>query len=168
MSKNTLYLARSGLIAGLYVVLTLITFPIASGFFQFRASEGLTLLPLIFPEAIVGVTVGCLISNIITGCAFFDVLLGSLVTLVAALLTWAIGKIIRKQIVNIIIGGIFPVILNAVFLPLIWVLCYSANYVYGTLFISLIISQTLSVYIVGVPVVILSNKYKNSIKLKNK
>lgn len=168
MSKNTLYLARSGIIAGLYVVLTLITFPVASGFFQFRASEGLTLLPLVFPEAIVGVTVGCLISNIITGCAFFDVLLGSLVTLVAALLTWATGKIIRKQVMNIILGGVFPVIFNAVFLPLIWVLCYTADYVYGTLFFSLLISQTLSVYIVGVPVVILSNRYKNTLNVKNK
>ena len=49
MNAKTKTVARAGIIAALYVVLSLIVFPVASGAIQFRLSEGLTLLALIFP-----------------------------------------------------------------------------------------------------------------------
>ena len=52
MNRSTRALARAGVLAALYVVLTLAVFPIASGAIQFRLSEALTLLPLLFPEAV--------------------------------------------------------------------------------------------------------------------
>ena len=55
MNAKTKTVARAGIIAALYVVLSLIVFPVASGAIQFRLSEGLTLLALIFPEAPSGV-----------------------------------------------------------------------------------------------------------------
>ena len=96
MLKNTSAIARAGVIAGLYVVLTLITFPIASTEIQFRPSEGLTLLALFLPESIPALFVGCMISNLITGCQILDVIFGGIITLVAGICTFGIGKIIKK------------------------------------------------------------------------
>lgn len=75
------------MIAACYVVLTYLTnlFGLANGAIQFRISEALCILPIFLPEAVPGLTIGCLISNIITGCNPFDVLFGSLATLLGAL-----------------------------------------------------------------------------------
>ena len=151
MLKNgTKQLVRAGLIGALYVVLSLITFNFSSGAIQLRLSEGLTLLPLIFPESVVGVFVGCLISNIISGCAVLDVVFGSLITLIAGLLTFLIGKCIKNGVLNIFVGGLFPVLFNAFLLPLIWYFCYGElEYMYILQVVFLLISQSLSVYMVG-------------------
>ena len=147
---STKSLALSGMIAALYVALSLITFPVASGAIQIRLSEGLTLLPLIMPEAIPAVFIGCMLSNLITGCAVFDVLIGSLITLVAGILTYLIGKFIKKTALKIFVGGLFPVLLNAFLLPLIWYFCYGEmEYVYIVQASFLIVSQSVSVYALG-------------------
>ncbi len=152
MSKTTKKIVRAGLIAGIYVVLSLITFPVASGGIQFRISEALTILPLFFIESIPGLFVGCLLSNLITGCLILDVVLGSIVTLIASILTFLVGKVIKKRWLSIILGGFFPVILNALFLPLIWILAYGViEYVYYLQVIFLLISQSVSVYAIGTP-----------------
>lgn len=156
------FLARTGIISALYIVLTLLVLPLASGAIQIRVSEGLCLLPLIFVEAIPGLAVGCLIANLITGCALFDILLGSLVTLVSAVLTCFVGKIIKNVPLKIIIGGLFPVLLNAVFLPLIWTVCYGAGeFVYLVQALFLLLGQGVSVYGVGTPVYLKLRKVKN-------
>lgn len=85
--KSAVYLTRGAMIAACYVVLTYLTnlFGLANGAIQFRISEALCILPIFLPEAVPGLTIGCLISNIITGCNPFDVLFGSLATLLGAL-----------------------------------------------------------------------------------
>jgi uncharacterized membrane protein len=161
MSKlfTTKRIVRAGLIGGLYVALSLVVFPVASGAIQFRPSEALTLLPLLFPEAIPALFVGCALINLITGCAIFDIIFGSVITLVAAVLTYLIGKLIKQKTAKVLLGGIFPVLLNALFLPLIWVWCYGAmEYVYYVQVAFLIISQTVSVYALGVPLYFATEK----------
>ena len=64
----TLLLARAGIIAALYAVLSFAVFPVASGAIQFRVSEALTLLPLLYVEAIPALFVGCIAVNLLTGC----------------------------------------------------------------------------------------------------
>ena len=54
---KTKKIVLSGIIGGLYVVLSLLTLPVASGAIQFRVSEGLTLLPLFFIEAVGGLLI---------------------------------------------------------------------------------------------------------------
>ena len=82
-----LYLSQAGLIAALYTVLTLIVslLGLANGIIQIRLSEALCILPIFLPAAIPGLTIGCLISNLITGCIWQDVLFGTLATLIGAL-----------------------------------------------------------------------------------
>ena len=147
-SKSTILLARCGVIAGLYVALSMVSIPV--GAIQFRLSEGLTMLPLIFPESIISVFIGCILTNLITGCALLDIILGSVITLVAGVFTYFIGRLFKKFSLKIIVGGIFPVILNALFLPLIWSVCYGAGeYVYIVQALLLLASQSVSVYGVG-------------------
>lgn len=155
--------ARAGIVAGLYVLLSLSFFTISSGPVQMRVSEGLTLLPLLFPETIPAVFVGCALSNLITGCAPLDIVFGSLITLVAAILTFLTGKAIRNNVLKIAVGGIFPIVLNAVFLPLIWYFCYGElEFLYIIQVLILLAGQSAAVYVFG------SIFYFTIYKLKNK
>ena len=138
---TTKVLCRAAIVAALYVALTFACLSVASGNIQFRVSEMLTVLPLFYAEAIPALFVGCVVSNLISGCVLWDVVLGSLVTLVAAGLTYLTGRIFKNGIVRVVVGGLFPVSLNAFFLPLIWWLAYgemSVGYVLnvGYLFLS--------------------------------
>ena len=156
---KTKKIVLSGIIGGLYVVLSILTLPVASGAIQFRVSEGLTLLPLFFIEAVPGLFFGCMLSNIITGCMALDVILGSVTTLLASILTYLVGKMFKSHALRISIGGFFPVILNALFLPLIWLLCYGAiEYVYYLQVLFLLISQSISIYAIGTPIYLMLNK----------
>ena len=150
MSKNTLKYVRAGIIGALYVVLSLITLPIASGAIQLRVAEGLTLLPLIFPESIPALFIGCLLFNFISALPIYDVLLGSLITLVASVLTYIVGKLIKNKALKVFVGGLFPVLLNAIFLPIIW-LAFTGelSYVYGLSVLFIFLGQAVSVYTVG-------------------
>ena len=121
---TTLMLARAGVMAALYVALTFACIPVASGAIQFRISEMLTILPLFYIEAIPALFIGCMIGNIISGCALWDIALGSLTSLVAAILTYIVGRLVKNVPLKLAIGGLFPVALNAFFLPLIWWLAY--------------------------------------------
>ncbi len=148
-------IARAGVIAGLYTVTSLVTAPMASGAVQVRLSEALTLLPLIFIEAIPGLFVGCILSNIITGCAIYDVIFGSLITLIASVLTYFMGKIIKNTPLKIFTGGLFPVFFNALLLPVVWLYCYGGlEYIYIVQAAFLLAGQMLSVYLLGVPLFI--------------
>lgn len=87
MKKNqVLSLARGGLIAALYVALTYASFlfGLSSGAIQLRLSEMLTVLPAFLPESIPGLYIGCIIANLLTGGSIYDILLGSLATLIGA------------------------------------------------------------------------------------
>ena len=93
--RGTLLIAQAAVIAALYVILTFVAnaFGLANYAIQVRFSEALTILPFFTPAAIPGLFVGCLLSNILTGCAMWDVLFGSLATLIGAFGTYFIGKI---------------------------------------------------------------------------
>lgn len=82
-------LARAGMIGAMYMVLTLIVpFTLSFGPVQFRLAEALTLLPLLTADAIPGLFVGCLLANLAGGAVWFDVALGALATLLAALFSY--------------------------------------------------------------------------------
>lgn len=110
MKKDrTLFFTQGAAIAAMYVVLTLITnlFGLANGFIQFRLSEILTVLPVVSSAAVPGLFAGCLLSNFITGCPIWDIVIGSLATLVGALFTRVLGK------KNKYLAPLPPVIANA-------------------------------------------------------
>ena len=81
------FITLASTIAALYVVLTLISaaFGLSSGAIQIRISESLCVLTFFTPAAIPGLTIGCLISNLLTGANALDVVFGTLATLIGAL-----------------------------------------------------------------------------------
>lgn len=90
MKKNNIrYVVQSATIAAIYVVLTLMAnmFGLANYAVQVRFSEALTILPAYMPAAIPGLTIGCLISNLLTGAMVPDIIFGSLATFLGAVFT---------------------------------------------------------------------------------
>ena len=85
--QDTRALARGAIIAALYTALTVLLAPLSYGEVQIRFSEAFTLLPILMPEAVPALLVGCLLANILGGCTIFDIVFGSLATLLAALCT---------------------------------------------------------------------------------
>lgn len=98
-------------IAGIYVALTYAFMPISFGIINFRISEALTLLPFFSPYAVAGVTIGCLISNLLSPYGILDVIFGTLATFLAAFLTYHIGKSNLKM--KKLLSPLPPVIINA-------------------------------------------------------
>ena len=120
MNRNqTLKLANAGMIAAMYVVLTYIAnlAGLASGAIQVRLSEALTILPVFTASAIPGLTVGCVLANILTGCAAWDVVFGSLATLLGA-----VGTRLLKN--KPLLAWIPPVVSNAAIVPVILIKVY--------------------------------------------
>ena len=107
MNKSTGALTRGAIIAALYAAITLLLAPISYGEVQIRIAESLTLLPILLPEAVPALAVGCLLSNILGGTTIFDIIFGTLATLLAALCT----RLLRK---NILAASAMPVLFNGV------------------------------------------------------
>ncbi len=114
--KSTRLVTQAAIIAALYVVLTEISalFGLSSGVVQVRFSEALTILPFFTPAAIPGLFVGCIISNFLAGGALFDIVFGSLATLIGAVCTY----LFRRQ--SKYLAPVFPIAANTLIIP--WVL----------------------------------------------
>ena len=98
-SRSVRKMTRGALIASLYVALTYVAsvFGLSSGVIQFRISEALTILPVFMTEAIPGLFIGCIISNLMTpGVHPLDIAFGSVATLIGALLTYLLRRLPEK------------------------------------------------------------------------
>ena len=146
--KTTYSLALTGIIGSLYVILTLAFYPISFGPIQVRISELMAILPLFCGEAIFGLTIGCLISNLL-GNGILDIIFGTLATLVSAVCTYFIGKKLKKDIPRFLIGGFFPIILNAIIVPFTFLAIMELKELYFISAIQVFIGQTLSIYGIG-------------------
>lgn len=116
--KTVLFLAQAAMIAALYVALTFIFSWCASGAVQVRVAESLTILPVFTPAAIPGLWIGCLLANILTGCALPDIIFGSLATLIGAVGSYLLKK---KPYLTVLP----PIISNILIIP--WII----KFVYG-------------------------------------
>lgn len=147
---NTIMLCRAGLIAALYAVLTFAFGPLAFGPVQIRPAEALTILPLFFVESIPGLYVGCMLANLVSGYGLYDIFLGSLATLLAAVCTYAAGRLIKNDVLKVIVGGFFPVVFNAFAIPAIIILAGDSISYWATVG-SMAITQAIWIYAIGAP-----------------
>ena len=90
-------LARCAVVAALYVVLCMALQPLSYGAVQVRVAEALCLLPVFGAEYIAGVVLGCFLANLL-GSTIVDVILGTLATLLACVVTYKLR--------NVRIGGL--------------------------------------------------------------
>ena len=115
--------AQGGIIAALYVALTLLSsvFGLSGqNLIQFLLSEALTVLPFFTFSAVPGLTVGCLISNILTGAAPWDIVFGTIATLLGAIGTYLLRKYRYA-------ASIPPIISNTVIVPFVVYFCYGLD-----------------------------------------
>ena len=146
--RLTRTLTRGAAIAALYTALTLVSavFGLSGGAIQIRLSEALCLLPLAMPEAVIGLFVGCIISNILTACAVWDIIFGSLATLIGAYL----GRLLYvKFSVNPIIATLPTVISNAVIVPLVLMFAYGVEGSYIYFFLTVGVGELISATLIG-------------------
>lgn len=121
---KTAALCRAAMICALYVALTWVCglLGLANMPVQLRLAEALCVLPFFMPEAIAGLTVGCLVANFLVGCIWQDILFGTLATLLGALGTYAMRHLRGKFRFLAVLP---PIVANTVIVPFV------LRYAYG-------------------------------------
>lgn len=134
---------RAALIAAVYVTTTVALSPISYGPLQVRVAEALTLLPLVYPEAVPGLVLGCLLSNMMGGLGMWDIGLGTLATLIASFMT------LRSR--NVWVGGIWPILSNGVIVGSYLSILF--NCPWGLTVIYVAMGEAVAVYGIGMPLI---------------
>lgn len=144
MNKKVRLLTYGGIIAALYVLLTLLAraASLDSGVIQVRFSEALCVLTAFTPAAVPGMFVGCIISNLIVGGALWDIVFGSIATLIGAFGGYTLRK--YKWLVPLP-----TVISNALIIPFVLMKVYGAEESFFFLFATVGIGEIISAYILG-------------------
>ena len=142
--KSALYITQAAMIAAIYVVI------------QVRISEALTILPVFTPAAIPGLFLGCLLSNTLTGCVIWDIIFGSIATLIGAIGT----RLLRH---TRFLCTLPPVIANAVIVPLVLKYAYGLGDAYWYLFVTVGLGEILSVCVLGMVLKTVLGRYKGVI-----
>lgn len=144
MKTKAKFIVTGGIIAALYLALTMLTsaFGLSSGPVQIRLSEALCILPAFTPAAIPGLFIGCIISNTLSGCLITDIIFGSLATLLGAVGTYFLRK-------NKFLAIIPPIASNTLIIPLIFKYCYHIESAVWYMVLTVGISEILSCGILG-------------------
>ncbi len=147
-SQTALYLTRGALIGAMYVALSHFAgaMGLASGVIQFRISEALTVLPLLFPEAIPGLAIGCLISNLTLGCAPWDTVFGTVATLIGAAGTYLMRGLPKKLKW---LATLPPIVSNSVIVPFVLIYAYGVPDGYFFLMLTVFIGELVCAGILG-------------------
>ena len=144
-SMLLLDLTQGAMIAALYVVLTFIAnlAGLASGVIQVRLSEALTILPVFTAAAVPGLAVGCVLANLLTGCAIWDVVFGSLATLIGAVGT----RLLRGQ--SPVLAVLPPILSNIIIVPLVLQRVYGVEDAYWYLAMTVGAGEIISCGVLG-------------------
>lgn len=153
---KTKKLVLSGVIAAVYVVITVVFQPISFGPMQLRVSEALTILPFIEPLFIPGLYVGVLVSNLIAGLGAWDIWFGSFLTLIAAILTW--------KMPNKYLAALPPILVNAFGVSAYVAPLYEVPY-WPTV-LSIGVGQAIVLYLLGIPLLKIFEKYYKGKNIK--
>ncbi len=140
-------IARGAAVAAMYVLLTMIFQAFSFGAVQARVSEALMLLPVMADFAVPGLFIGCLIANLICGGLWYDVVIGSIATLIAAVL-------VRRLREKPMIAAAVPAIINGIMVGLVVYFAYVADTGIGVLIGSMAavaIGEILVCYALGIP-----------------
>ena len=157
--NKTRYYVKAAIIAALYALATFMLWEFSSLAIQVRLSEIMCVLPAFTVSAIPGLTLGCALANLMAG-NVIDAVFGSLATLIAALLTYLVGKYIKRSLLKTILLPLPAVLCNAIAIPLVLYYGYgmhsflgatSALPVLGLYALSVGIGQAIVCYGGGIP-----------------
>lgn len=157
-TKQVQFLTQAAMIAALYVVLTFLAnlLGLASGVIQIRLSEMLTILPYFTSAAIPGVTIGCLLSNILTGCSLLDIVFGTFATLLGATGSYLLRR--NKYLVPLP-----PIIANTIIVPWVLRISYGVPDAIPYMMVTVGIGEIISCGLLGMILLFSLDKYKHII-----
>ncbi len=148
---KTKSLVYGAVIAAIYAALTMLFSWISYGPIQFRISEILTLLPIFLPCAIPGLTIGCILANLLGGFGIYDIVFGSLASLLGALGT----RFFRHKL---ILAALSPVVTNSL---IVGSMLYFVSPNAGALIFNILtvgIGEFVICFLLGLPLVTLLKK----------
>lgn len=151
------FVTLSATFAALYVVMTLVSaiFGLSSGAIQIRISEALCALCYFTPAAIPGLTVGCLVSNLVTGANFLDVIFGTLATFIGAMGGW----LLRKQRFSWLVT-VPTVLANTIIIPFVIVYGFGVTDIaLPLLSLSIFVGEFVSATVLGTGLIAILKKY---------
>ena len=161
ISKRTKTVTLAAVIAGLYTVLTLLSYTLGldKGAIQLRLSEALAVLPAVSGAAVPGLFVGCFLSSLICGGHPLDVIFGSLVTLAAALLCRAMRGACRHRL-GLLLMPLPNILLNALLIPLLLIFVYGVTDAYPFLVLTVGIGEAITTGLLGTLLLLSMRKHK--------
>lgn len=173
---STRSMVRGALIASFYVVITLVLSGVSFSAVQIRVAEALTVLPFFFPEAVWGVALGVALANLFSPFGVLDLLFGSLLSLAAALATYALGRFLRPHLdargiiwLALVLAPLPPVLFNAFGVSgYLLGLGFVSGWTYWGLVLSILAGQAIACYGLGGPLLLtFSRRLKYVPKRKN-
>lgn len=150
-------ITRAAIIAALYVAISFAIQPFASGLMQCRLSEALSVLLYFTVSAVPGLFLGCLLFNLLTGAVVYDVVFGSLATLLAALCTWYL----QKRGASRYLAPLPSVVLNGLIVGAVLVYAYGVPATYPVAALAVAAGQAIACYGVGLPLLIVLERYRD-------
>ena len=162
MNKNLRIITFNAAAAALYVALSFVFAPISFGAIQFRVSEALCILPLVSPISLVGLTLGCFISNCFSPFGIVDVIVGTSATLIAGLLMIWLKNCKIKDFP--LLSFLSPVIINGLMVGAEISILSGDNFVAFLIsFLYVALGEAGVVAILGVPLYFALKKTENKI-----
>ena len=137
--------ATAGVIAAVYVVLTVIFAAFSFGEVQVRVSEAMTILPYFTPAAIPGLFAGCILANFLGGGIPLDIAFGSIATLIGAVGTW----LLCRQEKNKFLAPVPPILANTVIVPFVLRYGYGLNAPIPLMMLTVGIGEVISCGVLG-------------------
>ena len=156
-NKKALFITQAAVIAALYVVLVVIFNYISFGPIQFRVAEALTILPYFTPAAIPGLFIGCILANVIGGAVSWDIICGSIATLIGAVFTY----LLRNK--SKFLAPLPPVLANTIIVPWVLKYAYGAEEMVWFMAVTVGIGEILACYVLGMILLFALNKVRRQV-----
>lgn len=154
--KKILFITQTAVIAAIYVVLIYVFNPISFGPIQVRVAEALTVLPYFTPAAVPGVTIGCFLSNLLTGQDMLDVIFGTLATLIGAIGSYKLSH-------NKFLVPIPPILSNTLIIPWVIKFAYAEATPIPLMMLTVGLGEVVSIGVLGMLLLFALEKYKDVI-----
>lgn len=157
-------LCTAAIIAALYVALTFVAMAMGldKNAIQVRFSEALIVFAYFTPAAIPGLYIGCLLANILTGCAALDIALGPIATLIGAIGAYLVGRM-KNEKISRFLCTVPNIVANTVIVSFICLICYTAPEArsastLGFYVVTVALGEIISSGILGTMIILLAGK----------
>ena len=164
--KKTEFIAKSALIAALYVALTMASYPLSYGMVQFRVSEVMTLIAFYNPSYIPSLLVGCFVANLLGIGGMVDAIFGTAASLFAFI--WiVIARKIKNKKAALFVAAAGPAA-SSFIIALEMKLALNDPLSFCIWFLYVAFGQAVVLYVLGCPLALYVEKNERIMKLIKK